>query len=53
VPSCYARIFLIKLQRFQQGSQSVGVHYQELEKGMLRCGLFKENNIVKARFHGG
>jgi hypothetical protein len=39
VPSYYARDLLNKMQRFQQGSQSVGEYYQELQKGMLHCGL--------------
>jgi hypothetical protein len=53
VTSYYARDWLIKLQRFQQGSQSVDVYYQELQKGMLYCGLIEENDAVMARFHGG
>jgi hypothetical protein len=32
VPSYYARDFLNKMQRFQQGSQSVEEYYQELQK---------------------
>jgi hypothetical protein len=35
VPSYYARDLLNKMQRFQQGSQSVEDYYQELQKGMI------------------
>jgi hypothetical protein len=41
------------MQRFQQGSQSVEDYYQELQKGMIRCGLFEENDAAMARFCGG
>jgi hypothetical protein len=41
------------MQRFQQGSQSVEDYYQELQKGMIRCGLFEENDAAMARFRGG
>jgi hypothetical protein len=53
VPSYYARDLLNKMQCFQQGSQSVEDCYQELQKGMIRCGLFEENDAAMARFHGG
>jgi hypothetical protein len=53
VPSYYARDLLNKMQRFQQGSQFVEDYYQELQKGMIRCGLFEENNAAMARFRGG
>jgi hypothetical protein len=39
VPSYYARDLLNKMQRFQQGSQSVEEYYQELQKGMFHCCL--------------
>jgi hypothetical protein len=53
VPSYYARDFLNKMQRFQQGSQSVEEYYQELQKGMLRCGLVESDDAAMARFRGG
>jgi hypothetical protein len=53
VPSFYARDLLNKMQRFQQGSQSVEDYYQELQKGMIRCGLVEETDAAMARFHGG
>jgi len=53
VPSYYARDLLNKMQRFQQGSQSVEEYYQELQKGMLRCGLVESDDAAMARFRGG
>jgi len=53
VPSYYARDLLNKMQRFQQGSQSVEEYYQELQKGMIRCGLFEVDDAAMARFRGG
>jgi hypothetical protein len=53
VPSYYAHDLLNKMQRFQQGSQSVEEYYQELQKGMLRCGLVESDDAAMARFCGG
>ena len=53
VPSYYARDLLNKMQRFQQGQQSVEEYYQELQKGMIRCGLFENDDAAMARFRGG
>jgi hypothetical protein len=53
VPSYYARYLLNKMQRFQQGSQSVEEYYQELQKGMLHCGLVESDDAAMARFRGG
>ncbi|KAA3449090.1 gag-pol polyprotein [Gossypium australe] len=53
VPSYYARDLLNKMQRFQQGHQSVEEYYQELQKGMIRCGLLEEDDATMARFRGG
>src|SRR5436190_13202605 len=39
VPPSYRRDLLKKLQRFDQGDMSVQEYYQELQKGMLRCGV--------------
>jgi hypothetical protein len=41
------------MQRFQQGSQSVEDYYQELQKGMIRCGMLEEPDAAMARFCGG
>jgi hypothetical protein len=53
VSSYYAHDLLNKMQRFQQGSQSVEEYYQELQKGMLRCGLGESDDAAMARFRGG
>jgi hypothetical protein len=48
VPSFYARDLLNKMQCFQQGSQSVEDYYQELQKGMIHCGLVEETDAAMA-----
>jgi hypothetical protein len=53
VPSYYTRDFLNKMQRVQQGSQSVEDNYQELQKGMIRCRILEEPDAAMARFRGG
>lgn len=53
VPSYYARDLLNKLQRLQQGAKSVEEYYQELQIGMLRCGLVENEEASMARFLGG
>ena len=53
VPSYYDRDLLNKMQRFQQGSQSVEDYYQELQKGMIHCGIIEENDAAMSRFRGG
>src|SRR5688500_16823761 len=41
------------MQCFRQGRQSVEDYYQELQKGMIRCGLFETDAAAMARFRGG
>jgi alanine racemase len=53
VPSYYARDLLNKLQRLKQGTHTVEEYYQELQTGMLRCGLVENNDAAMARFLGG
>jgi hypothetical protein len=53
VPSYYARDMLNKLQRLRQGTNSVEEYYQELQIGMLRCGLVENDDAAMARFLGG
>jgi hypothetical protein len=53
VPSYYACDMLNKTHRFQQGSQSVEEYYQELQKGMIHCGLIESDDDAMARFRGG
>jgi hypothetical protein len=52
VSSYYALDLLNKMQRFQQGQQSVEEYYQELQKVMIRCGLFEQDDAAMARFRG-
>lgn len=52
VPSYYSRDLLNKLQRLRQGSNSVEDSYQELQTGLLRCGLKETENAKMARFLG-
>jgi len=44
---------LNKLQCLRQGTNSVEEYYQELQTGMLRCGLVENNDAAMARFLGG
>src|SRR6266540_2180712 len=53
VPSYYARDLLYKLQQLRQGTQSVEEYYQELQIGLLRCGLVENEEAAMARFVGG
>ena len=53
VPSYYARDLLNKLQRLRQGTNSVEEYFQELQIGMLRCGLVENEDEVMTRFLGG
>jgi len=42
-----------RLQQFRQGNKSVEEYYQELQTGMLRCGLVETEDAAMARFVGG
>ena len=53
VPSYHARDLLHRLQQFRQGNKSVEEYYQELQTGMLHCGLVETEDAVVARFVGG
>ena len=53
VPPYYQRELLQKLQRLRQGKNSVEEYYQELQTGMIRCGIVEENEAMHARFMGG
>jgi hypothetical protein len=53
VPSYHARDLLHKLQQLRQGTKSVEEYYQELQMGMLRCGLEENEDAAMARFMGG
>ena len=48
VPPYYQRELLKKLQRLRQGKNSVEENYQELQTGMIRCGIVKDNEAMLA-----
>jgi hypothetical protein len=41
------------LSRLEQGKNSVEDYYQELQMGMIRCGIVEYNKAMLARFFGG
>src|SRR3954469_26021462 len=53
VPPYYQRELLQKLQRLRQGKNLVEEYYQELQTGLIRCGLVEDNEAMLARFMGG
>ena len=53
VPPYYQRELLQKLQHLRQGKNSVEEYYQELQTGLIRCGLVEDNEAMLARFMGG
>jgi hypothetical protein len=52
IPPYYQRSMLTKLARFDQGKNSVEDYYQELQTGMLHCGIEEDNEALMARFIG-
>ena len=53
VPPYYQHELLQKLQCLRQGKNYVEEYYQELQTGMIRCGILVENEPMLARFMGG
>jgi hypothetical protein len=53
VPPSYRRDLHKKLQHFDQGDMFVQEYYQELQKGMLRCGVVEDQEDQIIRFYGG
>jgi hypothetical protein len=53
VPPSYQCDLRKKLQCLDQGSMTVQEYYQELEKGMLRCGVVEDTGDKMAHFYGG
>jgi hypothetical protein len=53
VPPSYRRDLQKNLQRLDQGDMSVQEYYQELQKGMLRCGVVEYPEDQMVRFYGG
>ena len=41
------------MQHLRQGKNSVEEYYQELQTGMIVCGIVEENEAMLARFMGG
>ena len=52
-PPSYEHDLRKKLQRLEQGNMSVQEYYQELQKGMLRCGIAEDTEDNIAHFYGG
>ena len=53
VPPHYQRDFLKTFTCLEHGKNSVEEYYQELQTGMIRCGLVEDNEAMLARFFGG
>jgi hypothetical protein len=53
VPASYRCNLCKKLQRFDQDDMSIQEYYQELQKGMLRCGVVEDQEDQIVRFYGG
>ena len=53
VPPYYQHELLEKLQRLRQGKNYVEEYYQELQTGMIRCGIVGDNEAMLAHSMGG
>ena len=53
VPPYYQLELLQKLERLRQGIFFVEEYYQELQTGMIRCGIVEDNEAMLACFMGG
>src|SRR4051812_12189193 len=53
VPPTYQRDLLKNMTRLEQGENSAEEYYQELQTGMVRCGLVESTEQMLARFFGG
>jgi hypothetical protein len=53
VPPHYQRDLLKKLAPLEQGKNYVQEYYQELQTGMICCGIVEDNEAMLARFFGG
>jgi hypothetical protein len=53
VPPSYQHDLRKKLQCLDQGSMTVQEYYQELQKGMLRCGVVEDTEDKMSCFFGG
>jgi hypothetical protein len=52
VPPSYQCDLCKKLQRLDQGSRTVQEYYQELQNGLLHCGVVADTEDKMARFYG-
>jgi hypothetical protein len=50
VPPCYQGDLLKKLARLEQVKNSVEEYHQDLQIGMIRCGIEKDNEALLVRF---
>ena len=41
------------MQRLRQGKNSIEEYYQDLQTGIIRCGIVEDNEAMLARFMGG
>jgi hypothetical protein len=53
VPPHYQHDLLKKLAHLERGKNYVQEYYQELQTGMIRCGIVEDNEAMLARFFGG
>ena len=53
VPPSYQRDLRKKLQRLEQGDNSVQDYYAELQEGMMRCGIAEDTEDKIVRFYSG
>jgi hypothetical protein len=53
VPPHYQRDLLKKLARSEQGKKFVQEYYQELQTGMIHCGIVEDNEAMLACFCSG
>jgi hypothetical protein len=53
VPPHYQCNLLKKLARLEQGKNYVQEYYQELQMGMIRCGIVEDNETMLEHFFGG
>jgi hypothetical protein len=53
LPPHYQCDLLKKLARLVQGKNYIQEYYQELQMGMIRCGIVEDNKVMLAHFFGG
>ena len=53
VPPYYQRELIQKLQRLRQGKNYVEEYHQELQTGIIRCGIVEDNEAMLTRFMRG